>query len=148
MAFRRCQIRRKILHYHEEPVYIHVVSYLESRVRVVNADAFKQCSLPFDGRFFVTHVQRQALARNLSTIHVHSEVGQIVMAEIIRVRISRTEKVCVLYDGEIRRFGRAPNTALLMDRAWGPPANVKVLNSTLVTLYRAMHPLLSASVSA
>jgi len=60
------------------------VSYLESRVRVVNADAFEQCSLSFDGRFFVTHVQRQALARNLTTVHVHGEAGQIVMAEIIR----------------------------------------------------------------
>ena len=96
MAFRRCQIRCKIVHYHEETVYIHVVSYLESRVRVVNADAFEQCSLSFDGRFFVTHVQRQALARNLSTVHVHGEVGQIVMAEITRFRISQTEKLCSL----------------------------------------------------
>ena len=51
---------------------------------MVNADAFEKCSVYFDGRFFVTHVQRQALARNLSTVHVHGEAGQIVMAEIIR----------------------------------------------------------------
>ena len=70
----------------------------------MNADAFKQCSLPFDGRFFVTHVQRQALARNLSTVHKHGEAGQIVMAQIIRVRISRIEKVGVLYHGEYQAF--------------------------------------------
>jgi len=52
----------------------------------------------------VTHVQSQALARNLSTVHVHGEVGQIVMAEIIRVRIYRTEKVCVLYHGKYQTF--------------------------------------------
>ena len=69
----------------------------------VNADAFEQCSVPFDGRFFVTHVQREALATNLSTVHLHGEVGQIVMAEIIRVRISRTEK-SFLYDGENQTF--------------------------------------------
>jgi len=84
--------------------FIYVVSYLESRVRVVNAYAFEQCSVSFDGRFFVTHVQRQALARNMSTVHVHDEVGQIVMAEIIRVRISRTKKVCVLYHGKYQTF--------------------------------------------
>jgi len=64
MTFRRCQIRRKIVHYHEETVYIHV-SYLESRVRVVNADAFEQCNVTSDGCFLVSHIQRQALARNL-----------------------------------------------------------------------------------
>jgi len=93
-----------IVHYHEEPVYIHVVSYLESRVRVVNADAFEQCSVSFEGRFYVTHVQRQALARNLSAIDIHGEAGQILMAEIIRVRISRTEKFYVLYHGEYQTF--------------------------------------------
>jgi len=70
VTFRRCQIRRKIVHYHEEPVYIHVVSYLESWVRVVNADEFEQCSVTSDWRFLVTHVQGQALARNLSTIKI------------------------------------------------------------------------------
>jgi len=62
---------------------------------VVNADAFEQCSVTSDGRFLVTYVQRQALARNLSTVRLHGEVGQIVMAEFIRVRISRAEKVRV-----------------------------------------------------
>jgi len=52
----------------------------------------------------VTHVQRQALSRNLSAIDVHGEAGQIVMAEIIRVRISRTDKVCVLYHGKYQTF--------------------------------------------
>jgi len=73
------------------------VSYLESRVRVVKAGTFEQCRLTSDGRFLVAHIHRQALARNLSTVHIHGEVGQIVMAEIIRIRISRTEKVRVLY---------------------------------------------------
>jgi len=97
MPFRCSQIWRKIVQYHEETVYIHIVSYLESRVRVVNAGAFEQCRVPSDGHFLVTHIQRQALARNLSTVHIHGEVGQIVMAEIIRIRISRTENVLVLY---------------------------------------------------
>jgi len=92
-----------MVHYHEETIYIHV-SYLESGVRVVNADAFEQCSVTSDGRFLVTHVQRQALARNLCTVHIHGEVGQIVMAEIIGVRISRAEKVRVLYHGEYQTF--------------------------------------------
>jgi len=103
VTFRRCQIRRKIVHNHEETVYIHVVGYLKSRVRVVNADAFEQCSLPSDGRFLVTHVQRKALARDLSTIDIHGEVGQIVMAEIIRVRISGAAKVRV-YHGKYQTF--------------------------------------------
>ena len=49
-------------------------------------------------------MSRQALARNLSTVRIHGEVGQIVMAEIIQVRISRAEKVRVLYHGEYQTF--------------------------------------------
>jgi len=71
---------------------------------VVNAGAFEQCRVTSDGRFLVIHVQRQALVRNLSTVHIHCEVGQIVMAEIIRVRIFRTEKVSVLYHGKYQTF--------------------------------------------
>ena len=41
VSFRRSRIRRKIVHDNEETVYIHVVSYLESRVRVVDACAFE-----------------------------------------------------------------------------------------------------------
>jgi len=104
VPFRCCQIRRKIVQYHEEIVYIHIVCYLDFQVRVVNADAFEQCRLTFDGCFLVIHVQRQALARNLSTVHVHGEDDQIVMAEIIQVRISRTEKVGVLYHGKYQTF--------------------------------------------
>ena len=104
MPFRCCQIWRKIIQYHEETVYIHVVSYLESRVRVVNARAFEQCRVTFYGRFLVTHVQRQALARDLSAVHIHGEVGQIVMAAMIRVRISRTEKFGFLYHGKYHTF--------------------------------------------
>jgi len=58
---------------------------MESRVRVVNARAFEQCRVTFDGSFLVNHIQRQALAWDLSAVHIHGEVGQIVMAEIIRV---------------------------------------------------------------
>jgi len=93
-----------MIQYHEETVYIHIVSYLESRVRVVNAGAFEQCRVPSDGRFLVIHIQRHALARYLSTVHIHGDVGQIVMAEIIRIRISRTEKVRVLYHGKYQTF--------------------------------------------
>ena len=82
----------------------------------------------------MTHVQRQALARNLSTIHVHGEVGQIVMAEIIRVPISRTEKFCVLYDGENQTFRERAQHCLIDGEGLGAPSNVKVLSSTLVKL--------------
>ena len=64
----------------------------------------KSVAYPFTDVFFVTHVQRQALARDLSTVHKHGEAGQIVMAEIIGVRISRTEKVRVLYHGKNQMF--------------------------------------------
>jgi len=84
---------------------------------VVNACAFEQCTVPSDGRFLVTHVQRQTLARNLSTVHVHGEVGQIVMAEIIRIRFREPRKSVFFTMVNIRRFGSIPNTALLIDIA-------------------------------
>ena len=117
VPFRCRQIWRKIIQYHKETVYIHVVNYLKSRVRVVNAGTFEQCRVTSDGHFLVTHVYRQALAKNLSTVHIHGDVGQIVMAEIIRVRISRTENVSVFTMVNIRRFRSISNTALLLDIA-------------------------------
>jgi len=59
------------------------------------------------------------------------------MAEIIRIRVSRTEKVreSVFFTVvNIVRFGSIPN--------------VKVLSSTLVKLYLARNPLLRASLWA
>jgi len=82
----------------------------------VDAGAFEQCRVPSDGRFLVTHVQGQALARNLSTVQIHGEVGQIVMAEIIWVRNSRTKKIRGTMVN-IRRFGSITSTALLIDIA-------------------------------
>jgi len=118
----------------------------ESRVRVVNARAFEQCRVPSDGRLLVTHIQRQALARILSTIHIHREVGQIVMAEIIRIRILEPRNSVFFTMVNSRHFASTPNTALLIGNASGPPANVKVLSSTLVKLYLAKNPLLRASL--
>jgi len=93
----------------------------------VNADAFEQCSVSFDGRFFVSHVQRQALARNLSSIDVYGEAGQIVMAEIIRVRISRTEKVCVLYHCKYQTFRESTQHSIIDRYCLGAAAILECL---------------------
>ena len=39
----------------KKPIYIHVVSYLKSRVRMVDARAFKQSIVPHHGRLFLTN---------------------------------------------------------------------------------------------
>jgi len=101
----------KIVHYHEEPVYIHVVSYLESGVRVVNADAFEQCRVSFD--VFSRPMFRDRLSLGMSAVQVH-EVGQIVMAEIIQVRISRPEEVCVLYHGKYQTFRESAQHSVIV----------------------------------
>ena len=115
---------------------------------MVNADAFEQCSVSFDGLFLVTHVQRQALARNLSAIDVHGEARQIVMAEIIRVRNSRTENVCVLYHGEYQTFREHIQHSVIDIYCLKAADIVEVLSSILLKLYRAMHLLLNAPVWA
>ena len=48
----RCQVEKQ----HEIAAYIRVVSYLESRIRVVNTRPFEERSLHHDRRLLVTHV--------------------------------------------------------------------------------------------
>jgi len=48
MSLTGCSIRCEVEEQHDIAVYIHVVSYLETRVRVVNARTFKERPLHHD----------------------------------------------------------------------------------------------------
>jgi hypothetical protein len=45
-------------------------------------------------------IQRQALVWDLFAIDVHCKMTQIVMSELIGIRINRAEKILVLYHGD------------------------------------------------
>jgi hypothetical protein len=64
------------------------------------ARSIKERPLCHDRCFLVTHIYRQAFARDLFAVHVQREVTEIILTEVVRVRIQRAEKFCVLYHGE------------------------------------------------
>jgi hypothetical protein len=64
----------------------------------------KERSICHDRRFLMTHVYRQAFARDLFAVHVQREVPEILRSEIVWVCIQRAEKVRVLYQGEEKTF--------------------------------------------
>lgn len=113
---------------------------LKSRFRMVKTWSFKQSFVSYGRCLFMTHIHRQALARDRFTIHVHRKVFEIEMMEPVRVLI-QLPKTSLFLAWWKRCFGYVPNTALLMESDWDPLENVKVLSSILVTLYLARPPL-------
>jgi hypothetical protein len=57
MSFGCYQVRRHVIHQYEIAVNKNIVSYLESRVRVMNAGAFEQGRVTHDGCFLVAHLK-------------------------------------------------------------------------------------------
>jgi hypothetical protein len=74
--------------------------YLGSCVRVMDARVFEQSSVCHDGRLFMTHIHSQSTARNLFAINTRRKVIDIVMAEVVRVRVDAAEVIRVLYHGK------------------------------------------------
>jgi len=110
------------------------VSYLETRVRVVNARNFKECPLPHDSCLLVIHGQRQTFVRYLFAVHIQRERTQIVVAEMIRVRRHGAGTSVFFTMVNRSRFGMGTNTALSMESDCAPLENVKDFSSTLVRL--------------
>ena len=65
-------------------------------MRVVNARCLEERPVSHDGSLFVTHVQIQASARNLFTVHVQCKLIEIIMPESERVCIHRAYNVLVI----------------------------------------------------
>jgi len=63
------------------------------------------------------------------------------MLKFVGFAVQRTVKSLFLTMVNKRHFGMGPTTALSIDRDFEPAANVNVLSSTLVRLYRARTPL-------
>jgi hypothetical protein len=45
----------------------------------------------------MSKIRRETLARDLFAIDVHCKITQIVMTELIGIRIDRAEKIFILY---------------------------------------------------
>jgi len=108
MSLRGGSIGCQVEEFHEIAVYVHVVSYLETRIRVVNTRTFKERPVPHDLRLGVIHARRQTFRRYLSAVHVLRERTQIVVAEIIGFRRHGVQKFHVLHYGECVVLGRFP----------------------------------------
>jgi hypothetical protein len=67
---------------------------------VVSARAYERSSVCHDGCRFVTHIHCQTSARELLSVHVQRKVIDVVMAEVLRVRIHAAQKIRVLYHSE------------------------------------------------
>jgi hypothetical protein len=86
------------------------------------------------------HVKRQAFARDLFALHVQGKVTEILMTEKVRVCFNGSEKSLYLSIVNKRRLGMGRNTSLYMTSNCDPLENVNAFSSTLVKLYREMHP--------
>jgi hypothetical protein len=75
---------------------MHIVGYLESRIRVVSARSLEERPVPHYICFLVTHVQRQTFTRGLLTVHLQRKVIYVIMDAVEWICILRAEKILVL----------------------------------------------------
>ena len=62
------------------------------------------------------------------------------MAKVKGFSLHRSKKICIFIMVNKILLGMGPKTRLSIDRDFDPGANVNVLSSILVKLYRAMPP--------
>jgi hypothetical protein len=59
----------------------------------MDAGAYEQSSVCHDGRLFVTHIHSQSSAGDLITINIQRKLIELVMAEVVGVRVYAAQKV-------------------------------------------------------
>jgi len=65
------------------------------------------------------------------------------MLKFERIAVQRTDKICVLHHGEQQTFRDGTQDGVVYRQGFRSAANVNVLSSTPVRLYRARLPLFS-----